>query len=203
MPASWLGKSVNLCLKAAAIGLSLYPLLDPGSSHFSGKAMGARAVLYPAALALIPAIWFARGRPRPYPHRMDAVYAIPFLVDAAGNVFGLFGAVPRYDLFAHYLNWACFTTVFGAAIGPTQRSRLVLVGLVVGFGATTHLLWEIGEFVLMKSGSSGLQLTYENTMLDFASSFLGTLTGAALAGIRYRRAPAGRRGPFGWPEAIG
>ena len=52
-------------------------------------------------------------------------------------------------------------------------------GLVVGFGATIDILWELGEFLLLKSGSSGLQLTYENTIQDLVFSLIG----AALAAL--------------------
>jgi hypothetical protein len=57
--------------------------------------------------------------------------------------------------------------------------RWVAFGLALGFGAVTDIVWEIGEFALMRSGASGLQLTYENTIQDLALS----LTGAALGAL--------------------
>lgn len=199
MTALGAARIANLAFKILAVALAFYPLLDPASSHFSGKAMGARAIAYPLALMIIPILWASKGRPQPYPHRADAVYTIPFVVDAGGNVLGLF-ALGGYDLFAHFLNWMCLVVVFGAAIGPTQVSRRVTIALAIGFGATSHVLWEIAEFLLMQSGSSGLQLTYENTMLDFMASFLGTLVGAAIVAFTFGVRPVGSRGPFGWPD---
>ncbi len=48
------GLMVNLVVKAAVVGFSVYPLARPGSAHFAGKAMGVRALVYPATTLLIP-----------------------------------------------------------------------------------------------------------------------------------------------------
>jgi len=66
MPAA-LPLLVDLAVKVAVVGLSLYPLRDPGSSHCAGKAMGIRALLYPGFTLLSPAVWFLSGRPGRYP----------------------------------------------------------------------------------------------------------------------------------------
>ena len=68
---------------------------------------------------------------------------------------------------------------FGLAVAPLVGEPWTAFGLVVGFGAVLDILWEIGEFQLMKSGASGLQLTYENTIQDLGFS----LAGAAIAGL--------------------
>jgi hypothetical protein len=190
--------AANVALKGLAVGLSVYPLTRPQHSHFRGKAMAVRAVAYPPAVALVPLAWLAAGRPRPYPHGADMAVAGPFVVDAGGNVLGLFGSVPHYDLFAHYINWAMIVATFGRAVGPMTRSRPTTLGLAIGFGATTHILWEIGEYVMMKSGASGLDLTYENTIHDFIFSFLGTLTGSIATATLLWPGEEGGRAPFGW-----
>jgi hypothetical protein len=168
----------DLAVKVAVVALSVYPLLDPGSSYFAGKAMGIRAIIYPAFVLLIPAVWFLSGRPSPYPFLADVALGLPFAIDAAGNVFGLF-AIKGFDAFPHAIGWFFLSTAFGLAVAPFLAQRLVAFGLVLGFGATIDILWEFGEFLLMKSGSSGLQLTYENTIQDLVLSLLG----AALAGV--------------------
>ena len=50
---------------------------------------------------------------------------------------------------------------------PSRRSSLSIASILgrldvagVGFGATTHLAWEVIEYAVMKLGSSGLDLTY-------------------------------------------
>ena len=59
-------------------------------------------------------------------------------------------------------------------------SLLNAADLTLGFGATTNVLWEICEYLVMRLGSSGLHLTYEDTIGDLALSFCGSLVGALL-----------------------
>ena len=169
---------LDLLVKAAVVGLSLYPLARPGSSHFAGKAMGVRALLYPATMLLIPAIWWLSGRPDPYPFLADIALGLPFVLDGAGNLLGLF-ALKGFDAIPHATGWFFLSLAFGSAVAPLAGEPWIAFGLVMGFGAVADILWEIGEFLLMKSGASGLQLTYENTIQDLGFS----LAGAALAGL--------------------
>jgi hypothetical protein len=170
--------ALDLVVKAAVLGLSLYPLARPGSSHFSGKAMGVRALLYPAMTLLIPATWWLAGQPEPYPFLADIALGLPFVLDAAGNVFGLF-AMKGFDAIPHSVGWFCLSIGFGLAVAPLAGEPWIAFGLMVGFGAVVDILWEVGEFLLMRSGASGLQLTYENTIQDLVMS----LTGAAVAAV--------------------
>ena len=172
------GLLVDLLLKAAVVGLSLSPLARPGSSHFAGKAMGVRAALYPATTLLIPAVWLLAGRPAPYPILADIALGLPFAIDAGANVVGLF-AIKGFDAIPHATGWFFLSIAFGLAVAPLVNERWILFGLVLGFGAVIDILWEAGEFAMMKSGASGLQLTYENTIQDLVMS----LTGAAVAAL--------------------
>jgi hypothetical protein len=169
---------VDVLVKAMVVGFSLYPVVRPGSSHFAGKAMGVRAVLYPAATLLIPLVWLVAGRPSPYPFLDDIALGIPFALDAGANVLGLF-AVKGFDAIPHSVGWFCLSIAFGLAIAPLVAERWILFGLVLGFGAVVDILWEVGEFALMRTGASGLQLTYENTIQDLVMS----LGGAAVAAL--------------------
>lgn len=169
---------IDLAVKLAVVGFSLVPIVRPGSSHFAGKAMGFRAVFYPAATLVIPALWLAAGRPEPYPVWADVALGLPFLVDSAANVLGLF-AIPRFDVIPHATGWFFLSIAFGLAVAPLVEERWVAFGLVLGFGAVIDVLWEAGEFAMMRSGASGLELTYENTIQDLIMS----LTGAALAAL--------------------
>src|SRR5262245_34397067 len=159
--------------------------------------MGIRAIVYPSFMVLIPGIWLLAGRPTPYPFLADIALAIPFLVDAAGNVFDWF-AIERFDVIPHLTGWFFLTIAFGQAIAPLVTERWVGFGLCLGFGAVVDIVWEIGEYALMRSGSSGLQLTYENTIQDLAMSLTGSVLGAlATATLLWR--PAGTPMTlFGW-----
>jgi hypothetical protein len=173
------GAVAVLASKALVIALSVYPLLRPGSSHFAGKAMGVRAVLYPAVTLVIPLVWLGSGRPAPYPVVADVALAVPFIVDAGANVLGLF-AIRGFDAIPHASGWFFLCVAFGLAIAPLAGHPWIAFGLVLGFGAVMDILWEVAEFALMKSGSSGLQLTYENTIQDLVMSLTGAAIGAAV-----------------------
>jgi hypothetical protein len=103
---------------------------------------------------------------------------VPFAVDAAANVFGLF-AIRRFDVVTHAVGWFFLSISFGLAVAPLVGERWILFGLVLGFGAVVDVLWEAGEFAMMRSGASGLDLTYENTIQDLVVS----LSGAGLAAL--------------------
>jgi hypothetical protein len=188
---------VDIVVKLAVIGLAVYPLLRPGSSHFAGKAMGVRVLIYPAAVLIIPAIWLLSGRPAPYPFLADIAFGLPFAIDAGANVFGLF-AIKRFDIVPHLSGWFFLTTAFGLGVAPLVDQRWVAFGLVLGFGAVIDILWEAAEFLLMRSGASGLELTYENTIQDLVVSLAGAALGALVVATVLWPAPGTPATPFGW-----
>lgn len=188
---------VDIAVKVLVVALSWYPLTRRRSGRFAGKAMGVRAVLYPAAMVIVPAVWLVSGRPAPYPFVADIALGIPFLVDAAGNVFGLF-SIKGFDAIPHLTGWFFLTIAFGLAVSPLLPEPWVAFGLVLGFGAVLDILWEIGEYMLMRSGASGLDLTYENTIWDLGMSLTGSALGALVVATLLwppRGTPASL---FGW-----
>ena len=193
--AAWL--AIDVAVKVAVVGLAVYPLLNPDASHFAGKAMGFRALLYPAFAFLVPVIWLVARRPTPYPFLADILVALPFAVDAAGNVFGLF-AIKGFDALPHASGWFFFSLAFGLAVAPLLDRRWVAFLVVTGFGASIDILWELGEYLLMQSGSSGLQLTYENTIQDLVMSFLGGVLAALVVSTVLWPKPGTPRALFGW-----
>lgn len=174
-----LGLVVLVAVKLGVVALAVVPRLHPSSPRFAGKAMGARSVLYPAMMLLIPAVWLLAGRPSPYPIVADVALGIPFLVDAGANVLGLFD-ITGFDAIPHSTGWFFLAIAFGLAVAPLAHERWIAFGLVAGFGAIIDIAWEIGEYVLQRSGSSGMNLTYENTIQDLAMSLAGALVGAAV-----------------------
>ena len=191
------GLVVDLVVKAAVVGFSAYPLARPGSSHFAGKALGVRALLYPAVTLLIPLVWLLAGRPGPYPFLADIALGLPFAVDAGSNVFGLF-AIHGYDAIPHSSGWFFLSIAFGQAVAPLVPERWILFGLVLGFGAVIDILWEVAEFAMMKSGASGLELTYENTIQDLVMSLSGAAVGAIVMATVLWPAAGTPATLFGW-----
>jgi glycopeptide antibiotics resistance protein len=170
--ARWL----NVAVKALLVGLLLFSVFSD-LERFNGKAMLARALTYPLAALVVPVVWQLRGRPRPYPHLIDVLVVLPFVIDTGGNVLDLY-SVYWFDDLAHFLNWTILVSAFALALRRTSLAPLPVWGLAVGSGAATEILWEIGEYLVMKLGSSGLQLTYEDTIGDLTLGGCGTLLGA-------------------------
>ena len=175
---------LNVGVKALLVGLLLFSVFSD-LERFNGKAMVARALTYPLAALVVPVVWYARGGPRPYPHLVDFLVVLPFVVDTGGNVLDLY-SVSWFDNLAHFLNWTILVSAFALALARTRLARLPAWGLAVGFGAATEILWEIGEYLVMKLGSSGLQLTYVDTIGDLALGGCGTLLGATLVSAAWR-----------------
>ena len=192
-----LGLVLDIAVKVAVVGFSLYPIARPGSSHFSGKAMGARAVFYPVATILLPAVWILAGRPLPYPFLADICLGLPFAVDAGSNVLGLF-ARTGFDAIPHSTGWFFLAIAFGQAVAPLAGERWIAFGLCLGFGAVIDILWEVAEFAMMRTGASGLQLTYENTIQDLVMSLSGAAVGALVVATALWPAAGTPATPFGW-----
>jgi hypothetical protein len=159
--------------------------------------MGVRALIYPASTLLIPALWITAGTPAPYPFLADVCLALPFALDAAGNVFGWF-AIKGFDRLPHAVGWFFLTLAFGLAVAPLAGERWIGFGLALGFGAVADIAWEIGEFALMRSGASGLELTYENTIQDLAMSLLGAAGGALVVATVLWPDSGAAHSLFGW-----
>lgn len=171
--------ALNLGAKLLLAGCVIVALVAPDLPQFEGKGIGIRALTYPVSALVVPLAWRLRGRHAPYPHAVDALVVMPFVVDFGGNVLDLFDTVGHFDEITHAVDWALLVAAFGAALArlPTI-GRLNAAALAVGFGATTHLLWELVEYAAFALGYYGLDLTYTDTIGDLAVSFLGTLAGA-------------------------
>jgi hypothetical protein len=183
-----LSAGLNLGLKALLLAMLAVSVASE-APHLEGKAMAARALTYPLAVLAVPAGWWACGCPRPYPHGLDALIALPFAIDVAGNLANLY-AGSWFDRVAHLANWAILTTACGALLCRLPIGRLAAAGLALGFGSVTHTLWELVEYVVMSLGASGLQLTYGDTIGDLALSLAGSAVGAGLtATVVWRRRP--------------
>lgn len=186
--------TVNVAAKVLLIALLLYSVANQDLARFAGKAMTARALTYPLAALIIPVGWLLLGRPRPYPHGADALLVAPFLIDVAGNAADLYNTILRFDDVAHATTWLLLVLAVGMLLLRLRLPAWVTGALCIGFGAASHILWEIIEYLLMVSGSSGLQLTYGDTIGDLALSLSGSVVAGAwigwLARRRDRRIPA-------------
>lgn len=179
---------VNVGAKLLLVALLAWSVGHQDLARFAGKAMTTRALTYPIAALIVPLGWLLRGRPRPYPHVADTLLVSPFLVDVAGNVADLYNSVVWFDDVAHAVTWMLLVLAVGLLLLRMGLAPWVTGSLCIGFGAVSHILWEIIEYLLMVSGSSGLQLTYGDTIGDLAMSLSGSvIAGIVTGGLARRR----------------
>jgi hypothetical protein len=176
-------RSVNWAVKVLLMLLLLHGALFPDLPQYVGKGMGWRLLLYPLTIVLTPLVWLLRGRrPQPFPHHVDIVVALPFLLDTAGNAANLFDSISWWDDFMHVLNWIPWVMVAGfiARYWPHLGRWNVLI-VAWGYGAITHILWEEGEFLTFVAANPNESGTaYRDTMGDLILSLSGGLIGAVL-----------------------
>lgn len=172
----------NIAVKVLLVLFLLHAVAFPDLEQYQGKGMGWRLVLYPLTVLIVPAIWWLRGRrPTPYPHHIDLVVALPFLLDTAGNTFNLFDTITWWDDFMHLLNWIPWVMVAGFIARYRALGRLNVALLAWGYGAITHILWEEGEFLAFVQDNPGESTgAYRDTMGDLILSLAGGMIGAVL-----------------------
>ncbi|MCW2605128.1 MAG: hypothetical protein JWN61_3263 [Pseudonocardiales bacterium] len=92
----------------------------------------------------------------------------------------LYDDIDVFDDICHFVNWAMLSGAVGIVL--LRRRDLppwVIAGLVLAFGATTAILWEIGEYGAFILDTPESTTAYRDTLGDLG---LGT-TGSVLAGL--------------------
>ena len=178
--------------KAAVIALAIDAWVNSSAPRYSGKAMRVRALGYAGGLLVVPLVWRLQGRPQPYPREIDLAITLPLLVDAGGNAIGIYQRAHVDDLI-HFADGATLASVVGALATPRTRTSWEAAGVAALAGMAAAGVWEIGEWIGLKLGARGMDLTYEDTMTDLAETMSGALLGAAITLLRHpsrlRRVP--------------
>jgi hypothetical protein len=201
-PPSWLDRALDVAIvgaKGVTIACAIDGFVNADSPRLRGKAIRVRAIGYTAALFIVPAIWRLlpdRGR---YPRGLDLAVSLPLLIDAGGNALGLYEEAHLDDV-VHFLNAAIVAGVAGAlfATRTDEPMEAALAGTATAIAGET--VWEIAEYVAMKAGADGMDLTYADTIADMAESALGAIVGGIVTMLRMPRDRAERR--RGWRHAI-
>jgi hypothetical protein len=182
-PAFWL----DLAVKVSLVLLLAFGAFS-GLERFAGKAFGWRLVGYSIAAVIVPVLWAARGRRPPYPFAVDTLFVLPFLIDTAGNALNLYDTIDWWDDANHFVNWALLSGALAMALRRTDIEGVELFGLVVGFGAVTAILWELGEYFAFIRNSPELSTAYTDTLGDLALGLSGSTLAAAIAVVTARSA---------------
>lgn len=177
---------LNVGAKALLVALLLHAVLFPDLPQYQGKGIGWRLLLYPASALIVPIAWRALGERRrswQYPHLVDLCVVLPFLIDTAGNTANLYDSIDWWDDVMHFVTWVPWVVGFGLALRyATSLTPWLVFGLTVGFGATTHIVWELLEYVAFIRGNPNeYESAYNDTMGDLTMSLLGSIAGAAIS----------------------
>ena len=185
--------------KATVIVLAIDAFLNSSAPRYHGKGMRLRAIGYAGGMLLVPLAWRLRGRRDPYPRELDLAITLPLLVDAGGNAMGFYHRAHVDDL-VHFADGALVSSVFGALATPRARTPWEAAGAGVAAGGMFAGLWEIGEWIGFKLGAKGMNLSYDDTMIDLAETIAGSILGGVVTLLRHptrlRRVPGGRRDPL-------
>ena len=165
-------------VKAAVIALAIDAYINSDKPRFSGKAMKVRAIGYAATLLLVPVGWRIRGRHEPYPRGLDLAVTLPILGDAGGNAVGIYQA-RHVDDAVHFANGAVLASVVGSLVTSRVRTSWEAAGFATSVGIAAAGLWEIAEWIGLKLGARGMDLSYDDTMEDM----IETSAGAVLGGL--------------------
>jgi hypothetical protein len=172
---------LDVALKLAVVGQLLLAVVGPDLQQFEGKAMEARAIVYPLAMLVVPAVWLILRRRRrvEYPYALDILWTLPFFIDVTGNTANLYDTVGWWDDLNHFVNWGILVAAFGQLLIRLPLTRLVAAGLAIGFGAVTAILWEFAEYVgFIHANEEELRTAYRDTLGDLALGLSGSVAAA-------------------------
>lgn len=170
--------------KAAVIGLAIDAFLNADSPRYHGKGSRLRAVGYTGGLLLAPLAWRIRGRRERYPRELDLAVTFPLLIDAGGNAIGLYQRAHVDDL-VHFTDGALVASVMGALATPRVRTPWEAAGAGLAAAGTLAATWEIGEWLGLKAGAKGMDLSYDDTMMDLIETLAGGVLGAVVTLFRH------------------
>lgn len=175
---------VNLAVKVALVLLLLHAVVFSDLEQYAGKGIATRLLTYPISIIVVPLIVGTLGNRRPsqYPHLIDICVAAPFVLDTLGNALNLYNTIDWFDDVMHFVTWVPWVAAFGLALRYNRElPRWIVFGLDLGYGAVTHILWEIGEYyAFIRSNPDEFSTAYEDTLGDLASSLTGSVVGSAL-----------------------
>jgi len=132
----------------------------------------------------VPVAWRMRGRDADYPRELDLLVALPILVDAGGNAVGMYQNA-HVDDAIHFANGALLAGVVGAVAMPRTRTAWEAGAFAAAIGTAAAAVWEIFEWVAMKLGAKGMDLTYDDTMADMIETSAGALLGGIVTLLRH------------------
>ncbi|MDE2843408.1 MAG: hypothetical protein OXN21_08505 [Chloroflexota bacterium] len=177
---------IDVLLKVVLVCLLLFGAFS-GLPQFEGKGFLWRLITYPMAMLVLPVAWTAWRRDSAYPFAADILITLPFLIDTAGNSLDLYDTVEWWDDANHLVNWALLSGGVGALVSRLGHGFWISAALVIGFGATTAIIWEIAEYVAFIRVSPELETAYIDTLGDMTLGLIGSVVAGVISGWASRR----------------
>jgi hypothetical protein len=179
-------RNFNWTVKLLLISLLLVGVIFPDLPQIEGKGWPWRASFSPLVIFIVPIFWWTRGGGVRYPHLVDSLLVTPLVIDVAGNVADFYGTYERFDDCVHFLSGVILVAAVVIALAPLKIADWNKLLLGTGFGATAAVIFEGLEYLISKSGATGLNLTYADTISDLMLGTVGGALGAFLV-VRFQR----------------
>jgi hypothetical protein len=171
-------------VKAAVIALAVDAFVNSDQPRFQGKAMKVRALGYAGTLLIVPLAWRLRGRRQPFPRELDLLVSLPLLADAGGNAIGIYQRA-HVDDAIHFANGALLAGVIGAVAAPRERTGWEAASFAASTATAVAAAWEMFEWVALKLGAKGMDLSYDDTMEDLIETSAGAVLGGLFTLLRH------------------
>ncbi len=142
--------------------------------------MLARQLTFPLSMLVVPLVWLLLRPPGAYPHGIDLLVTLPFVIDLAGNASNAFNSIEYFDDAVHAINPVLIVTAITVVSRRRGHSRWVAALIASGLGSTGHILFEIIEFQLFTGGNARLNLTLADTLSDLGWGIVGSCIGVVL-----------------------
>lgn len=203
VPPPWFDRALEVAIVAAkgvTVACAVDGFLNVHSPRFRGKWIRPRALGYTAGLLVVPTIWRIlpnRGR---YPRGLDLAVALPLLLDALGNALGLYEEAHLDDV-VHFLNAAIVAAIAGSLYATRTDDPWLAALAGTGTSISGESTWEILEYLSLKVGQTGQDLSYGDTIADMADSTLGAVVGGIVTWLRMP--PEKEARSRGWRHAVG
>jgi hypothetical protein len=186
-------------VKATVVALAVDAFVNSDQPRYHGKGMRLRAIGYAGGMLAVPFAWRLMGRRDPYPRELDLAITLPLLVDAGGNAIGIYRRANVDDLI-HFADGAIASSVVGALATPRVKTSWEAAAAGALAGTAAAGLWEIGEWIGLKLGAKGMDLTYDDTMTDLIETTAGAVLGGVISLLRHpsrlRRVPGAKGDPL-------
>ena len=173
-------RAASVALRSAILACFVYALANPSLPQLHDAATRAREIAWPFGVVVPPLVLLLARRGRPFPWRVDAILALPFALDAVGNVLNLYHSWSQYDTVNHGVSWFALATLVGLVPALRRLPPWADAALALGAGAVGAVLWELGEYAAFIHNSNYTRTAYSDTLSDLCAGTLGASCAALL-----------------------